>query len=298
MFGVLSENERNLNRNRILLLLGPAIYPAWWGIFRFASPQAIDPVIGRLGIALFLFAIFGLTFMSVWAVRHLNRLILVCGSVVTIHYFYLLQMNHTDTNYLLASFVTVFAVSSCYITRRQSLAYSVLVVILAAVICAMNPGMPRLVFASGILTGIVVSYVAVSSRLRVLESLLESEERFRTMADTAPVMIWMSDEHGACNFLNSVWIKFTGVSSNQAAGNGWTKCIHPEDLNGYLEKYFSAFRARRSFQGEYRLKRADGEFRWVFAESIPIYQPSGRFEGYIGTCVDITTSKNSSAVPV
>jgi len=296
LFGTSSQNEKNLFRNRVLLLLGTVIYPAWWGIFRIASPGADDSVGGRLGVALMLFCAFALSFIHPIFARNLNRLVLATCSALTVHYFWLLHLNPNDVNYLMGSFVTVFAASSCFTTRRQSIAYAIFVMVVCTVVVVLHEEMPQLVLVTGLITGLFFSYVGVSSRLRVLEALLRGEQRFRTMADSAPVMIWTSDEHGACNYFNEVWLKFTGSTLSQASGNGWTKSLHPDDLNGYLEKYFSAFRARRGFQGNFRLRRADGAWRWVQAASIPLYHSNNRFEGYIGTCVDITSTKENADV--
>lgn len=285
------QNERNLMRYRILLLLGAVLYPAWWFVFRWVSPEAVDPPLSRLCIALALLATYGFTFVSGWVTRNVNRLILLCACLLTAHYFFLLHLNARDTNYVIVAFVVVFAVSCSFISRRQIVFYAALVAAMSAALCVIHDPFPKTVFLTGMATGLGVAYIALASRLELIESLLESEKRFRTLADNAPVMIWMSDERGACHFFNEIWLKFTGLSMDNAAGNGWTKSIHAEDLNGYLEKYFTAFRARRPFHAEYRLRRADGEYRWVFGQSVPIYEPSGRFEGYIGSCVDITARK-------
>ncbi|HEV3468820.1 MAG TPA: PAS domain S-box protein [Pyrinomonadaceae bacterium] len=117
--------------------------------------------------------------------------------------------------------------------------------------------------------------------------LRESEELFRTMADTAPVMIWMADAGGARNFFNKGWLDFRGRTMEQEAGAGWAEGVHPEDLERFRRLYDAAFDARRPYTTEYRLRRYDGAYRWILANGVPRHSPSGEFQGFIGTCIDI-----------
>ncbi|MBW4572748.1 MAG: PAS domain S-box protein [Tolypothrix carrinoi HA7290-LM1] len=125
------------------------------------------------------------------------------------------------------------------------------------------------------------------------ELLRESEERFQTMADSAPVLIWMADTDGLCTFCNQALLEFTGRTQEQELGNGWTDNIHPEDKR-CINTYLSAFNARECFQMEYRLRRADGEYRWLLDKAIPRFTPDGNFAGYIGCCIDITELKQTN----
>jgi PAS domain S-box-containing protein len=128
----------------------------------------------------------------------------------------------------------------------------------------------------------------VTVRHEAEDRLRESEERFRNMADTAPVMIWVSDPDKGCTFFNKTWLDFTGRSMEQELGNGWAEGVHPDDRTHCLSVYSSAFDSRNSFQMEYRLRRADGTYRWLLDNGIPRFTPDNVFEGYIGSCVDIT----------
>ena len=119
-------------------------------------------------------------------------------------------------------------------------------------------------------------------------SLRESEARFRTMADSAPVLIWLSGTNQQFTFFNHQWLTFTGRSLDQELGDGWTESIHPDDVSQCLNDYVTAFNARRRFQAEYRLRRADGEYRWFLGTGVPRFTPDGGFAGYIGTCTDIS----------
>lgn len=115
------------------------------------------------------------------------------------------------------------------------------------------------------------------------------------MADTAPVMIWVSGTDKLCNYFNKVWLEFTGRKFEQDIGNGWIECVHPDDREHCLDTYFNAFDARQNYKMEYRLRRFDGEERWILDTAIPRFTLDGRFTGYIGSCVDITERKWAEA---
>jgi PAS domain S-box-containing protein len=120
------------------------------------------------------------------------------------------------------------------------------------------------------------------------EALRESEERFRLVANTAPMLIWMSDTNRLCTYFNNSWLAFTGRSMELELGNGWADGVHPEDLQRCLDTYARAFDAREKFTMEYRLRRSDGEYRWILDIGVPRFDQDGSFEGYIGSCVDVS----------
>ena len=128
---------------------------------------------------------------------------------------------------------------------------------------------------------------------QALEAANESEDRFRIMADKAPVMIWMSGTDKLCTFFNLGWLDYTGRSMDEEMGNGWVSGVHPGDLARCLQTYSSAFDARIPFEMEYRLKRFDGNFRWIVDHGVPRFERNGVFCGYIGSCIDINDRKSA-----
>jgi PAS domain S-box-containing protein len=121
----------------------------------------------------------------------------------------------------------------------------------------------------------------------------ESEERFRRVANTAPVMIWMSGADTLCTYFNQQWLEFTGRSIEAELGDGWAGGIHPQDLGHCVGTYSRAFDQRHPFEMEYRLRRYDGEFRWILHHGVPTFDLDGSFTGYIGSGIDVTERKHA-----
>jgi two-component system CheB/CheR fusion protein len=119
----------------------------------------------------------------------------------------------------------------------------------------------------------------------------ESDRLFQLMADTAPVLIWIADPAKQRTWLNKGWIDFTGQTLQQALGDGWREAVHPDDLPLYLSVYEEHSKKRAPFYIEYKLRRKNGEYRWIGARGVPRFAPDGTFEGYIGACLDIHEQK-------
>jgi len=141
---------------------------------------------------------------------------------------------------------------------------------------------------AGAQVGLLGLFSDISERKRTEAALRESEERFRNMADTAPVMIWVTDAEGMFTFFNKTWLEFTGRTIEQELGTGWTANVHPDDLQNCYEMFRASFDSRRKFQIESRLRRFDGQYRSVLCSGIPRFAPEGDFVGYIGSDIDIT----------
>jgi PAS domain S-box-containing protein len=136
-------------------------------------------------------------------------------------------------------------------------------------------------------------YRDITEQKRAEERLRESEARFQEMADTAPVLIWMTGTDSLCNYFNKPWLEFTGRTIEQEVGTGWIEGMHPDDVQGCFDGFLPAFHARIPFRMEYRLRRADGAYRWVIESGIPRYTGAGEFAGYIGSNIDITDLKSA-----
>ena len=131
----------------------------------------------------------------------------------------------------------------------------------------------------------------ITERKRAEDAMRESEERFRLVSNTAPVLIWMSGTDKLCTYFNKPWLDFTGQSIESQLANGWTQGVHAEDLQKCLNTYTQAFERRENFRMEYRLRRHDGEYRWILDIGVPRFNPDRSFAGYIGSCMDVTERK-------
>jgi len=139
--------------------------------------------------------------------------------------------------------------------------------------------------------GLVVGFRDDTQRREAERAVRESEERFRLMADTAPVMVWMSAQDTLCDYFNRQWLEFTGRSFEAERGNGWTDGVHPDDFGHCFEIYLQAFDKREPFRMEYRLRRYDGEYRWVLDSGVPRFNADGSLAGYIGSAIDVTDQR-------
>ena len=133
----------------------------------------------------------------------------------------------------------------------------------------------------------------ITGRLQAETAVRESERRFRLVANTAPVMIWMSGTDKLCNYFNKPWLDFTGRTLEQERGDGWAQGVHSEDIAGCLKTYTEAFDEREQFEMQYRLRRHDGEYRWIYDIGVPRFNEDGSFAGYIGSCLDVTERKRA-----
>jgi PAS domain S-box-containing protein len=137
----------------------------------------------------------------------------------------------------------------------------------------------------------LIKFVDLTDRRRAEVQLRESEARFRLVANTAPVLIWTSGTDKKCDYFNNPWLDFTGRPLEAELGDGWAEGVHPDDLSLCLQTYTESFDRRESFEIQYRLRRNDGEYRWVLDTGVPRFNPDSSFAGYIGSCIDITERK-------
>jgi PAS domain S-box-containing protein len=148
------------------------------------------------------------------------------------------------------------------------------------------------IFLIGVAIPLLFLAALIEERVTGENELRESESRFQIVADAAPVLIWMCGVDKLCTFFNKPWLDFTGRSIEHELGNGWAEGVHQDDFKRCLEVYTTAFDARQPFVMQYRLRRNDGEYRWISDQGVPRYDPQGRFAGYIGSCVDVTELVN------
>jgi len=136
----------------------------------------------------------------------------------------------------------------------------------------------------------------VTDRKQAELALRESEERFRLVANTVPVMIWMSGRDKMRTYFNQQWLDFTGRPLEAELGSGWAEGVHPEDLAACLEIYRQAFDKQEVFNMRYRLRRNDGEYRWIENRGVPRFEVDGSFAGHIGSCNDVSDREQAAAM--
>ena len=144
-----------------------------------------------------------------------------------------------------------------------------------------------------LLAGVVAAWILERRRRRRAEAVAREHDAQRAIVSEAPVMIWRSGVDKGCDFFNPWWLTFTGRTLAEELGDGWAEGVHPDDLDACLASYGAAFDARVPFRLEYRLRRFDGEYRWVLDIGTPRYDSTEQFLGYIGCCFDITDRRQA-----
>ncbi|MDZ4798441.1 MAG: PAS domain S-box protein [Bryobacteraceae bacterium] len=140
----------------------------------------------------------------------------------------------------------------------------------------------------------LISIVAdVTERIRAEAAIRETEQRFRTMADQAPVLVWVADTSGMFTWVNRPWLEFTGRMPLEEYGRAWLEGVHPDDAGVWDDCRSEAWEKRTAFSFEFRLRRHDGEFRWILVRAVPLVASDGTFNGYIGSCIDLTERRQA-----
>lgn len=176
------------------------------------------------------------------------------------------------------------------------------VVVSTSILSLMGKGM--LLLLVGMLIGFLVWHQMVRAAFRKLDetkeqlnrslaALTESESLFRTLAENTSAMVWISGLDKLCFYFNKLYLDFTGRTLEQERGNGWAELVHPEDIEHCTGTFLSSFDRRQEFKMEYRMRRHDGEYRWLLDHGAPRYNEQGIFVGFIGTCMDITERKQA-----
>ena len=133
----------------------------------------------------------------------------------------------------------------------------------------------------------------VAPPLKNFPPLISGRAEFYVVADNSPALIWTAGTDGLCNWFNRGWLEFTGRTMAQELGNGWTEGVHPQDFQPCVDQYLKHFKAHEEFLIEYRLRRSDGQYRWILDSGTPVFDADGKFIGYNGVCFDIHDRKES-----
>ncbi len=140
-------------------------------------------------------------------------------------------------------------------------------------------------------TFLQTTVIDITERKRIEHALIESEARFRLMADSSPVLIWMTDREKNFIYFNKQWLQFTGKNLEEAVKSDWSQNIHPEDFKAWKQSFENCFAERKDIFIQYRLKNYKDEYKWIIDYGVPRFTKEGVFEGYIGSCFDITKQK-------
>jgi len=125
-----------------------------------------------------------------------------------------------------------------------------------------------------------------------------SYREYQPLVEQAPIMVWRANAKAEYDFFNHRWLAFRGRTLEQEMGNGWVQGVYPEDLHECLNVYLLAFEKREVFEREYRLRRHDGTYHWIFDRGVPFYGVEGNFTGYIGSCLDVTERFEPETLPL
>ncbi len=148
--------------------------------------------------------------------------------------------------------------------------------------------------STGKITGASKIARDITAQKQAEQSLRESEQRYRTVTDAAPIMVWMSGTDKLCFYFNKGWLDFVGRTLEEEAGCGWAANVHPDDVDRCWQTYSSNFDARLPFEMEYRLRHHSGLYRWIFDRGVPRFATDGAFEGFVGGCLDIHDRKEAT----
>ena len=140
--------------------------------------------------------------------------------------------------------------------------------------------------------GVVCYFRSISQQVQARLAIAESEKRFRTLADSAPALIWVNGPDG-CEYVNRGYLEFVGAEDKEVRGRGWERFVHPDDRKTHVDGYQQAAAARSLFDAEFRFRRHDGEYRWLKSVGRPRLGPNGEFLGYAGLSIDITERKQA-----
>ena len=149
--------------------------------------------------------------------------------------------------------------------------------------------------ADGEIIGVIGLSIDITERKLAEAELHEKEYQYYTLANSGTALIWVSDTEKLCYYFNEPWLKFTGRTMEQESGNGWAEGVHPDDFDFCFNTFVMAFDKRESFEMEYRMRNANGEYQWILDLGTPTYKSTGEFTGYIGHCFDITHRKTIEA---
>lgn len=228
-------NSKEIVVNRRYLAIAGSIYMIWWFAIELILPQAFNPFLSRFSVVLSLFAVLGLSYISIWIQRHLQSLFYAGLWLITLHYYYLFYGNAGDINWVVGSYITVIAVTFCFLSNAALLAYSGFVICLSLILIYLIPTLNTSVFLPGLVTIMAQANIGLRSRLKVIKTLADSNRRFQLLFNSTFEGVLVHENRIILD-VNEALAKMLGYSRTELIGKDVLDVLHPRDKELAIEK--------------------------------------------------------------
>ena len=290
-----SQEEHALVRHRVLLLVATVVLPLFSLYAKWAVPTEYDPLWQRLVLSFYALALLGLSFVSPFVVRNLDRFYTALNFAITAQYFYVTYLNHFDGVYTVAGFVLIPAISVCFSSRKSLILYATFVLLLSLGGLAVQIEYPRLFFLMGLATILSVSYFSLHERIATLESFKRSKKRYRDLIETSEDLIWSVDKRGRWTFVNHASSRIYGYEPKEMIGRPFTDFQSPSQAAKDLKVFERILAGENKFGYETEHFRKDGTLITLQFNAIVLHDEDGNILGTTGTASDITERKKGEA---
>lgn len=234
-------NPQQINRrlaiDRKLLAIAGCAYLLWWFAVEFTLPNAFNPLISRVAVVLYIFAVLLFSYKSSWLRQHLNIFVQSCLWLITFHYYYLFYCNSGDINWVIGSYITVIAINFCLLSNKSLLSYSLFVILLSVALTAYLPPLKISVFLPGMLTIVIQANIGLRSRLKVIKTLGDSNERFQLLFNSTFEGVLVHENRHIID-INEALLKMLGFSREELIGKDALDIVIPKDRDLISKKIY------------------------------------------------------------